>query len=488
MLRKWTVKILAIAIYGSLGAFLAFLIVFVLYLNGRPDLSAWHKADLDKEFTRRSGVTSFIEYLQLEERLFRQLEEEVYEQIEPHERSRLNRYNHGSMADPTGRDPDWNRSFEWMPGQPRAAVLLLHGMSDSPYSLRAVGQQLNRSGAYVLGLRIPGHGTAPAGLVRVTWKDMAAAVQLAVQHIAEEAPGLPIHVVGYSNGAALAVNYVLSSVENSDWPRIESVVLLSPEIGVTGAAAYAVWQARIGVLLGLDKLAWNSINPEYDPYKYGSFAVNAGDVAYRLTEQIQVQLTELGEAGKLDQVPPILAFTSLVDATVNAPALVENLFARLPEGGHDLVLFDINAMEGMESILRWSPDAWYAALAGNKNRPFLLELVTNENAGSRRVKLVSLDAGEDDQQVRALGLEWPRDVFSLSHVALPFPPDDPLYGNWERGSDTGMRLGSLALRGERGVLHVSGDDMLRMRWNPFYAFMEERILSFLQLEPDHNKR
>ena len=143
---------------------------------------------------------------------------------------------------------------------------------------------------------------------------------------------------------------------------------------------------------------------------------------------------------------------------------------------------------GMESILRWSPDAWYAALAGNKNRPFLLELVTNENAGSRRVKLVSLDAGEDDQQVRALGLEWPRDVFSLSHVALPFPPDDPLYGNWERGSDTGMRLGSLALRGERGVLHVSGDDMLRMRWNPFYAFMEERILSFLQLEPDHNKR
>ena len=27
-----------------------------------------------------------------------------------------------------------------------------------------------------------------------------------------------------------------------------------------------------------------------------------------------------------------------------------------------------------------------------------------------------------------LGLSWPRDVFSLSHVAIPFPPSDLAYG------------------------------------------------------------
>jgi alpha-beta hydrolase superfamily lysophospholipase len=488
MLKKWTIKFLAIATYASLGALLAFLVVFILYLNGRPDLSAWHTADLDAEFTHRSGVSSFIEYLQLEEGLFRQLDEEVYQQIEPHERSRLNRYNRGSLADPTGRDPDWNRSFEWAPGRPRAAILLLHGLSDSPYSMRAIGQQLHARGAHVLGLRIPGHGTAPSGLVRVTWQDQAAAVRLAVKHLAQQAPGQPIHLVGYSNGAALAVNYVLSSIANPDLPRVESVVLLSPEIGIAGAAAYAVWQARIGVVLGLDKLAWNDIKPEYDPYKYGSFAVNAADLAHRLTQQIQVKLTALDEAGKLDQAPPILAFTSLVDATVRAPALVENLFARLPGGGHRLVLFDINAMEGMESILNWSPDEWYAALANDEDRPFSMDLVTNESTGSRQVKLVTMSAGEDEQRVSPLGLEWPRDVFSLSHVALPFPPDDPLYGNLDRESEPLLHLGSLALRGERGVLHISGDDMLRLRWNPFYSFMEERILSFLQLEQDDNLR
>jgi hypothetical protein len=47
------------------------------------------------------------------------------------------------------------------------------------------------------------------------------------------------------------------------------MVLLSPEIGVIPLAALAIWQARLGHLLGLQKLEWNSILPEYEPYKYG---------------------------------------------------------------------------------------------------------------------------------------------------------------------------------------------------------------------------
>ena len=37
-------------------------------------------------------------------------------------------------------------------------VLLIHGLTDSPYSLRRVGQILYERGFYVLGLRLPGHG------------------------------------------------------------------------------------------------------------------------------------------------------------------------------------------------------------------------------------------------------------------------------------------------------------------------------------------
>jgi len=60
---------------------------------------------------------------------------------------------------------NWNRSFVLPQEEPALGVLLLHGLSDSPYSLKALGERLNGQGAMVLGLRIPGHGTAPSGLV-----------------------------------------------------------------------------------------------------------------------------------------------------------------------------------------------------------------------------------------------------------------------------------------------------------------------------------
>ena len=63
-------------------------------------------------------------------------------------------------------------------------------------------------------------------------------------------------------------------------------------------------------------------------------------------------------------------------------------------------------------------------------------------------------------------------------MALPFPPDDPLYGSVGAESP-GIQLGNVALRGERGVLQVSAADMLRLRWNPFYSYLERRVVEFM---------
>jgi hypothetical protein len=54
-------------------------------------------------------------------------------------------------------------------------------------------------------------------------------------------------------------------------------------------------------------------------------------------------------------------------------------------------------------------------------------------------------------------------------------PDEP---------SPGVALGSLALRGERGVLKISPAAMLRLRWNPFYPYLEARTLEFLGLDQD----
>ena len=87
------------------------------------------------------------------------------------------------------------------------------------------------------------------------------------------------------------------------------------------------------------------------------------------------------------------------------------------------------------------------------------------------------DAGAADEVVIPLpGLSYPRDVYSLSHVAIPFPMNDSLYGlEPDPADDYGVNLGAMALRGETGTLIVSLDSLIRMSANPFFPFMLSRI-------------
>jgi thioesterase domain-containing protein len=213
-----TIRIVRALLYGALGAFLALIFLFVWDLEKRPDLKVWHKVELDAEFTTKSKIKNFQEYLDLEEKLFTQLDEQVYDRIKPEDRTSINRYHKGSMADPDYSSPNWNRTFELTTDSPRAGILVLHGLSDSPYSMRSIGSRLHKAGAWVVGLRVPGHGTAPSGLADVHWEDMAAAVRLTMRHLQDKVGNQPLYIVGYSNGAALAVRYALETLEDKTHP------------------------------------------------------------------------------------------------------------------------------------------------------------------------------------------------------------------------------------------------------------------------------
>lgn len=467
--------------YGVIGATIALIVMAVLYLDKRPDLKVWHTADLDAEYTYESKINNFDEYLALEDRLFTQLNEQVYTKIEPADMRQINRYYRGSVVDPGRWQINWNRSYESRVATPKSGVLLLHGMSDSPYSLRHLGERLHQEGAWVLGLRIPGHGTAPVGLVDVKWQDMAAAVRLAMQHLRVQVKDAPLYIIGYSNGGALAVQYTLTSLKDETLPMPQGLVLLSPEIGVTKLAALAVWQERLGHFLGMEKLAWNSILPEYDTFKYGSFALNAGKQAHLITNEIQQEIGRLGSGDALQRMPPILAFQSVVDATVTAPDLVEGLFDRLPAGTHELTLYDINRYAEIEPILTSNPTAWINTMLHGRELDYTVTLITNRNEESKQI--VALSRKPDSKMTTECALDaiWPDSVYSLSHVALPFPANDPLYGNIDIEDDSILQLGRVALRGERGVLQISEADLMRLRWNPFYRYQEQRILSHLGL-------
>jgi hypothetical protein len=66
-------------------------------------------------------------------------------------------------------------------------------------------------------------------------------------------------------------------------------------------------------------------------------------------------------------------------------------------------------------------------------------------------------------------------------VALPFSADDPIYGlGGDDGDPQALRLGALEPRGERGVLGISMDQLMRLRYNPFFPYVEKRILEWIE--------
>ncbi len=468
--------------YGLFGSLVVLVVGYVYYLDSRPDLKIWHETLLQGEFAaaQAKDIRDLDAYRALEDRLFEQLQERIISRIEEGEQRQLGRFYNGSRVNPLSFPRNWNRTFELLPQHPVGGVLL-HGLSDSPYSLRALGQMLYRKGFHVVGLRLPGHGTAPSGLLTVQWRDWAAAVRIAMRHLKERLGSeQPLYMLGYSNGAALAVEYTLAVLEGEPLPAVQGLVLLSPAIGVSKVAALAIWQSRLGSLIGMDKLAWTAIQPEFDPYKYNSFTVNAGDQIYRLTENIAQRMKQLQKPLRVRDFPRVLAFHSVVDATVAPEILIETLFSRLAAEGHELVLFDVNRSAETEELLRSDPDIFLQQLFADKQLGFNQTLITSAAADSSQLVVRYRQAGATEVFETPLGRGWPDEVFSLSHVALPFPADDPIYGSKPYRGDVypWITLGSVALRGERNLLLFPDNYFLRLRYNPFFDYLARRVQGF----------
>ncbi len=449
---------------------------------GAPPLEPWHTEKLTAEFAadRADEIRTFEDYRQLENELFQQLDEKVYARVGTGPEYALARYSPGSAADPRGRSPDWNRSFELPVDDAVGGVLLLHGMTDAPYTLRTLGKALHKNRYWVLGLRLPGHGTAPSGLASASWQDMAAAVRLGADHLASEIGGKPVHIVGYSTGAALALDFTLDALEGEGAPVPASLVLISPAIGVHATAALAGLKTGLAALPGLGSLAWLQVLPEFDPYKYNSFATNAGAQVHDLTRSVARRLRERARSGPDKVLPPTLVFKSTVDATVSTDAVVDRLLKRLAPNRHELVLFDINRLAIKSKLMISDPGPLTDRLMAEAGLPFSVTFVTNESPDSSAVVARHKPPlSSEAKSTERLKLDWPRGVISLSHVALPIPPDDPLYGRRPPENDDFLFLGEMALQGERGLLRLPTDWLLRLRYNPFYDYLETRSVKWM---------
>jgi alpha-beta hydrolase superfamily lysophospholipase len=339
--------------------------------------------------------------------------------------------------------------------------------------MRSVAARLHDRGFYTVSLRMQGHGTMPGALVRPTWEDWMAAVKMGVRQVRQRiGPQAPLVLVGYSNGGALVSKYTLDALEDSSLPMPSRVILISPMIGVSPMARFARVISALGPIV--PKAKWLDVFPEYNPYKYVSFPANAGAQTARVTSALNEQLVRLSRSKQIEKMPPVLAFQSAVDTTVSTPAVIYDFFDHLGGSGHEVVLFDLNRQAGIDAFTK--PGLLLPRIEAAGRRSYTVTVVTNSSPDSADVSAVTRAAGADSLTREPIGLAWPPEMFSLSHIALPFPEDDPLYGGRGDGRERGgISLGRLIPRGEKDVLVVSIDSLMRVSWNPFFPYLAERI-------------
>ena len=209
-------------------------------------------------------------------------------------------------------------------------------------------------------------------------------------------------------------------------------------------------------------------------------------MVYRLTRSVAKRIRNRSNMDTNWVLPPTLVLKSTVDATVTNTAVVDNLLSNLKPNRHELVLFDVNRFAIVRSkLLIDDPAPFTDNIMQDSTLPFTTTLVSNKH--SKTTQVVSKTSPPFSNQIvssEALRLSWPVGVISLSHVALPISPLDNLYGQRPPDNEDFLFLGQMATQGELGLLKIPSDWMFRLRYNPFYNFLESKTLEWLA-KPDY---
>jgi carboxylesterase len=128
---------------------------------------------------------------------------------------------------------DAGRAYD-LPGGPDA-VLLLHGLTGSPFELHPVALRLNAAGMRALAPVMAGHGGAAEDLRGVGWTDWLAGAERDLRRLEG---ARRTFVVGCSMGALVAC-----ALAHDHPARVDGLVLLAPALELA-------WQGRLGAALG----------------------------------------------------------------------------------------------------------------------------------------------------------------------------------------------------------------------------------------------
>jgi carboxylesterase len=179
-----------------------------------------------------------------------------------------------------------------------APVLVLHGFTGSPRSMRPWAEHLAAHGFRVDLPRLPGHGTSWRELNLTGWQDWYAAAERALLDLAE-ATGRPVGVTGLSMGGALALR--LAQVHPA---LVRGLVLVNPVINIVDPRIRVLRLIRL-LTPSLGAIAGDVAKPGSDEGGYARTPLHALDSQRRLCSLVR---RDLGLVST-----PLLVFRSAQD-------------------------------------------------------------------------------------------------------------------------------------------------------------------------------
>ena len=181
-------------------------------------------------------------------------------------------------SDDVEKELQANLPFELIPDNPNGdAVLLVHGLGDSPYSFIDIAEHLVSQGYRVRTVLLPGHGSKAGDLMLPTLADWQRVVTHHIQLLKPKSDKLWLG--GYSTGA----NLVTSAALNDD--EIAGLLLFSPAFQPSRSAVK--WANLASYFV-----TWADIDPEINYTRYNSLPMHGAAVYYDTVKTVQIDLAE----------------------------------------------------------------------------------------------------------------------------------------------------------------------------------------------------
>lgn len=200
-----------------------------------------------------------------------------------------------------------NLPFLFEPSQPaKAAVLLVHGFTATPWEMRPFGTALAEAGYLAMGICLPGHGTTPDDLAERRCEEWLKEVTKGYEALTTRHQR--IYGVGMSTGSLL----LLALAEHR---AISGLVLLSPFLRLRHRLA-----PLVGILRFFKRYQHRDVSESLATHYYRKRPLNGVYQIYRVIRRIRHGLGRISA--------PTLIFSARGDKTVDA-ASAHDLFRDL---------------------------------------------------------------------------------------------------------------------------------------------------------------